>query len=163
MQGPPTTMGCLECLAHGFKTMCKANIVLRIIQFCVFFLTHKFFLLIIKFLLFLPTCQKCYITLQYLSHNIHYHYFFFRHVTNVTNFTSSYKISPIIFTITIIFCRHVTNITSRYKISSILGYRAPVDAIISSCYKISSILGCRVPLDAIVSRGIKSLRRYPLI
>ena len=28
---------------------------------------------------------------------------FFRHVTNVTNFTSSYKISPIIFTITIFF------------------------------------------------------------
>ena len=38
---------------------------------------------------------------------------FFRHVTNVTNFTSSYKISPIIFTITIIFCRHVINVTSR--------------------------------------------------
>ena len=118
------TMGCLECLAHGFKTICKANIFLRIIQFCVFFLTHIFFLLIIKFL---P--------------------FFFRHVRNVT---SRYKISPIIFTITIIFCRHVTNITSRYKISSILGYRAPLDAIISSRFKISSILICRVLLDAII-------------
>ena len=88
---------------------------------------------------------------------------FFRHVTNITNFTSSYKISPIIFTITINFCRHVTNFTSRYNISSILGCRAPLDAIISSCYKISSILGCRVPLDTIVLRRIKSLRRYPLI
>ena len=130
------TMGCLEFLAHGFQTMCKANIFLWINQFCVFFLTHIFFLLIIKFLLF------------------------FRHVRNVT---SRYEISPIIFTITINFCRHVTNITSRYNISSILGCRAPLDAIISSHYKISSILGCRVPLDAIVSRGIKSLRRYPLI
>ena len=46
------TMGCLECLADGFKTMCNANIFLRIIQFCVFFLTHIFFLRIIKFLLF---------------------------------------------------------------------------------------------------------------
>ena len=116
-------MGCLGGLAHGFKTMCKANNFLRIIQFCVFFLTHIFFLLIIKFLLF------------------------FRHVRNVT---SCYKISPIIFTITIIFFRHVTNITSLYKISSILGCRAPLDAIISSRYKISSILGCRVPLDAII-------------
>ena len=43
-----------------------------------------------------------------------------RHVPNVA---SRYKISPIIFTITIIFCRHVrnvTNFTSRYKISPII-------------------------------------------
>ena len=43
-----------------------------------------------------------------------------RHVTNIT---SGYKISPIIFTITFIFCRHVTNVTnvtSRYKISPII-------------------------------------------
>ena len=43
-----------------------------------------------------------------------------RHVTNVT---SRYKISPIIFTITITFCRHVTkvtNVTSLYKISPII-------------------------------------------
>ena len=39
-------------MVYGFKTMCKANIFLRIIQFCVFFLTHIFFGLIIKFLLF---------------------------------------------------------------------------------------------------------------
>ena len=88
---------------------------------------------------------------------------FCRHVTNVTNVTSRYTISPIIFTITIIFFRHVTNITSCYKISSILGCRAPLDAIISSRYKISSILGYRVPLDTIVLRRIKSLRRYTLI
>ena len=45
---------------------------------------------------------------------------FCRHVTNVT---SRYKISPIIFTITIIFSRHVTNITnvtSHYKMSPII-------------------------------------------
>ena len=57
---------------------------------------------------------------------------FCRHVTNVTNVTSRYKISPIIFTITIIFFRHVTNITnvtSHYKISPILGCRAPVGVI----------------------------------
>ena len=44
-------------------------------------------------------------------------------------FIFCYKISPIIFTITIIFCRHVTNITSRYKISPILGCRAPLGAM----------------------------------
>ena len=54
---------------------------------------------------------------------------FCRHVTNVTNVTSRYKISPIIFTITIIFFRHVSNVTSRYNISPILGYRAPLGAI----------------------------------
>ena len=45
---------------------------------------------------------------------------FCRHVAKVT---SRYKISPIIFTITIIFCRHVTNVTnftSLYKISPII-------------------------------------------
>ena len=30
------TMGCLGGLAHGFETMCKANIFLRIIQFFIF-------------------------------------------------------------------------------------------------------------------------------
>ena len=43
-------------------------------------------------------------------------------------FILCYKISLIIFTITIIFCRHVTNVTSRYKISPILGCRAPLSA-----------------------------------
>ena len=164
------TMGCLECLAHGFKTMCKANIFLRIIQFCVFFLTHIFFLRIIKFLLFycfdrqedynIPPYQIVFVADIYfgLLENIFFinknkvtkvilffilcykispiiftiTIIFCRHVTNVTNFTSRYKISPIIFTITIMFClhvTHVTNITSRYKISPILGCRAPLDAM----------------------------------
>ena len=35
-------------------------------------------------------------------------------------FILCYKISPIIFSITIIFCRHVTNVTSPYKISPII-------------------------------------------
>ena len=49
---------------------------------------------------------------------------FFINKNNVTKvilfFILCYKISPIIFTITIIFCRHVTNVTSRYKISPII-------------------------------------------
>ena len=40
-----------------------------------------------------------------------------RHVSNVT---SRDKISPIIFTFTIIFCRHVSNFTSHDKISPII-------------------------------------------
>ena len=142
-------MGCLG-LAHGFKTMCKAEIFLQIIQFCVFFLTHLFFYWWLNFYFFCRNVRN--VTSLYKISPIIFTItiIFCRHVTNVTNFTSSYKISPIIFTITIIFCRHVTNITSRYKISSILGYRVPLDAIISSGYKIYSILGCRVPLDAII-------------
>ena len=117
------TMGCLNVLHMVLKPCARPTFFLRIIQFCVFFLMHIYFLVIIKFLLFLP------------------------HVRNVT---SRYKISPMIFTITIIFCRHVTNITSLYKISSILGCRAPLDTIISSCFNISSILVCRGPLDEII-------------
>ena len=73
---------------------------------------------------------------------------FYRHVTNIT---SRYKISPIIFTITIIFYQHVTNVTSRYKISPIIFIITIIFCQhvtnVTSCYKISPILGCRAPLD----------------
>ena len=161
------TMGCLECLAHGFKTMCKANIFLLIIQFCVFFLTHIFLsphirlfyfgLLenlvfiyknkVMKVIIFFILCYKISPIIFTIT------IIFCRHVTNVT---SQYKISPIMFTITIIFCRHVTNvsnITSCYKISpiiftiTIIFFRHVTNVTnVTSRYKISPILGCRAPL-----------------
>ena len=45
---------------------------------------------------FLPPCYKCYIMLQDLSQIFIITIIFFRHVTNVTNVTSHYKISPIL-------------------------------------------------------------------
>ena len=98
---------------------------------------------------------------QDLSHNIHFCYYFCRHVTNLTNFTSCYKISPIIFTITIIFCWHVTNVTnvtSRYKISPII-FTITITfcrhvtnvTIVTSRYKISPYR----PLGAIIKTSIK--------
>ena len=153
--------------------MCKANIFLPIIQFCVFFLTHIFFLRIIKFLLFIVLLGRRITTspLYYIVFVVDIYFgllenlffinknkvtkvilffilcykispivftitiIFCRHVTKVTSVTSRYKISPIIFTITIIFCRHVTNITSRYKISSILICRVLLYAIILTKFR----------------------------
>ena len=57
-------------------------------------------------LLFTLVIQYC--KFYILPHNIHFHYY------------SRDKISPIIFTFTIIFCRHVSNVTSRYNISLII-------------------------------------------
>ena len=72
---------------------------------------------------------------------------------HVSNFTSRYKISPIIFAFTIIFCPHVSNVTSHYKISSIIFTFTIIFcrhvSNVTSRDKISPILGCRAPLGAI--------------
>ena len=115
------TMGCLECLTHGFKTNCKGNIFLWIIQFCIFFLTHIFVLQIIEFLLF-----YCFVRSEdynispildcFCGRHLFWPIRIFFLLIKITlqkwyYFLLCYKISPIIFTITIIFCRHVTNVT----------------------------------------------------
>ena len=108
------TMGRLECLAHGFKTMCKANIFWGDNSMLCFFVDPHYFLQIIKFLLFycfvrfedynISPILDCFCGqhLFWLTRN-----FFFINKNNITKvilfFILCYKISPTIFTITIFF------------------------------------------------------------